>query len=120
MSNRNQHTEWLSLIERSGAFISLPILEKVYPQGLETFNKQVFERVRDGYNEWRDAVDEVSSEIIEIHQAWIDLILNEALEFEETDLVKIERDNKKNYCLNNPENEEEFNPSYLLKSFHSY
>ena len=31
----HHHTEWLSLIEVSGPFLTLPVLERVFPQGLD-------------------------------------------------------------------------------------
>jgi hypothetical protein len=34
MSSARQHNEWLQLIEISGAFLSMPVLERVFPQGL--------------------------------------------------------------------------------------
>jgi hypothetical protein len=34
MPSSRHHTEWLSLIEVSGPFLSVPVLERVFPQGL--------------------------------------------------------------------------------------
>ena len=35
MSSKRHHAEWLSLIDVSGPFLTLPVLERVFPQGLE-------------------------------------------------------------------------------------
>ena len=35
MSSSRHHAEWLSLIEVSGPFLSVPVLERVFPQGLD-------------------------------------------------------------------------------------
>ena len=32
------HNEWLSLLEISGPFLSLPVLLRVFPQGLEALD----------------------------------------------------------------------------------
>jgi hypothetical protein len=35
MSIARHHTEWLSLLDISGPFLSLPVLLKVFPTGLD-------------------------------------------------------------------------------------
>ena len=35
MSVARDHAEWLSLVESSGPFVSLPVLLRVFPQGLD-------------------------------------------------------------------------------------
>ena len=35
MSIARHHAEWLSLVEVSGPFLSMPVLMRVFPQGLE-------------------------------------------------------------------------------------
>ena len=35
MSIARHHAEWLSLLEISGPFLSMPVLMRVFPQGLE-------------------------------------------------------------------------------------
>ena len=35
MANLSKHAEWLSLIEVSGPFISIGMLDQVFPQGLD-------------------------------------------------------------------------------------
>jgi hypothetical protein len=35
MSVSRHHADWLSLVEVSGPFVSLPVLMQVFPQGLE-------------------------------------------------------------------------------------
>ena len=35
MPYSGNHNEWLSLIEVSGPFLSVPVLDRVLPQGLE-------------------------------------------------------------------------------------
>jgi hypothetical protein len=35
MSTAHHHTKWLSLVEISGPFLSMPVLLRVFPQGLD-------------------------------------------------------------------------------------
>lgn len=75
MSNVN-HAEWLSLIDVSGPFLSVPVLDKVFPQGLEVIEPATASRVRSAYEEWRESRDGT------LHHAWIEFILAEVLEYE--------------------------------------
>ena len=45
MSIARQHAEWLSLIEVSGPFLSMPVLLDVFPQGLEKNEQKVEQRL---------------------------------------------------------------------------
>jgi hypothetical protein len=50
MSIARHHTEWLSLIEVSGPFLSMPVLLRVFPQGLDAHEPELsrFLRMRSG------------------------------------------------------------------------
>lgn len=52
MSTSRHHTEWLSLIEVSGPFLSLPVLLRVFPQGLDAHDPDLFRDLRAAYEEW--------------------------------------------------------------------
>ena len=54
MSVMRGHSEWLGLIDHSGPFISLPVIKKVYPQGLDGLKKDLGREVRKAYREWSD------------------------------------------------------------------
>ena len=56
MSIARQHAEWLSLIEVSGPFLSMPVLLSVFPQGLEKDEQEAELRrtLRMAYDEWAD------------------------------------------------------------------
>jgi len=56
MSIARQHTEWLSLLEVSGPFLSMPVLLSVFPQGLEKDEQEAELRrtLRMAYDEWAD------------------------------------------------------------------
>ena len=83
----SQHAEWLSLIEVSGPFLAVSVLEESFPQGLDILETNKRQRLRRAYDEWRDAVDEADPQLNEIHREWIRLVLEDVLEFD-TDVLK--------------------------------
>jgi len=72
--------EWLSLLEVSGPFLAAPVLREVFPQGLEALDTARAQRLRSAYEEWRDAVDNDDVDRDKLHTAWIDEVLQTALE----------------------------------------
>lgn len=85
--SKNQHTEWLSLIEVSGPFLAEPILDQAFPQGLEKLDPIKKRQFRQTYDEWREVIDSDAQKDIEIkdkiHQQWIDWVLKFGLELDE-------------------------------------
>lgn len=71
--------EWLNLLEVSGPFLAVPVLLEVFPQGLEELESSHASRLRNAYEEWRDAVDVSDNEIERLHRAWINEVLVTAL-----------------------------------------
>jgi hypothetical protein len=69
-----QHNEWLSLLEVSGPFLSLPVLLKVFPQGLDAHDSAIASNVRLAFNEWEDGRNDPA-----IHTAWVEFVLKNAL-----------------------------------------
>lgn len=82
MSYDNQH-DWLSLIEISGPFLAVPVLKEVFPQGLDELSGSKRKRVRQAYEEWRDALELDDEQFPELHAAWIDEVLSRCLELDE-------------------------------------
>lgn len=54
ISTSRHHADWLSLVEVSGPFVSLPVLLKVFPQGLEPRDAVQAKALRTAYEEWQD------------------------------------------------------------------
>ncbi|WP_317932077.1 Eco57I restriction-modification methylase domain-containing protein [Halioxenophilus sp. WMMB6] len=79
------HGEWLSLLDISGPFLAEPILESHFPQGLDQLDPIKKKRIRQAYEEWRDAKDNDDPLMAELHKAWIDLVLKQGLELDEDD-----------------------------------
>ena len=66
MSIARHHNEWLSLLEVSGPFLSLPVLMRVFPQGLEEQDSEARKNLRIAHDEW-----EVDGRDPAIHTAWL-------------------------------------------------
>ncbi|MGL4551651.1 MAG: hypothetical protein ACRC33_10720, partial [Gemmataceae bacterium] len=54
MSIARHHAEWLSLLETSGPFLSMPVLLEAFPQGLDAHDADHHRRMRVGHGEWED------------------------------------------------------------------
>ena len=80
------HTTWLSLIDRSGPFLSVQVLEAALPQGLDVVQSKFRQKLRLAYEEWREAVDLNDSSLEDLTQEWIKLVLHETLEYDERSL----------------------------------
>lgn len=83
MRANDPHHDWLSLIEISGPFLAVPVLKEAFPQGLEELNSSKRKRLRQAYEEWREALDIEDPQFSELHTAWIDEVLSRGLEFDE-------------------------------------
>src|SRR5438105_8659353 len=81
MSIARQHAEWLSLIEVSGPFLSMPVLLSVFPQGLEKDEQEPELRriLRMAYDEWADNQAGVRPDPA-IHIEWLRFVLANVLE----------------------------------------
>ncbi|MFT3756957.1 MAG: ATP phosphoribosyltransferase regulatory subunit [Pseudoxanthomonas sp.] len=83
MSAISLHDDWLSLIEISGPFLAVPVLKEAFPQGLEELDGIKRKRLRQAYEEWREALELEDAQFAELHAAWIDEVLSRGLEFDE-------------------------------------
>lgn len=112
MKTMSQHTEWLSMIEVSGPFLAVSVLEKIFPQGLESLETYRKKRLRSAYDEWRDAVEEDDPQLSEIHRAWNEMVLRELLEYEDTVLQPAKDD----FIYNSLAGDGQFSPDLVLRS----
>lgn len=87
MKNLSKHAEWLSLIEISGPFLTVSMLDKAFPQGLEAVETPRRQKLRAAYEEWREAVDQEDRLLPELHREWVRLVLTEMLEYDQESLV---------------------------------
>ena len=78
MSTARHHAEWLSLVEVSGPFLSLPVLLQVFPNGLEAHEPEQMRLLRLAHEEWEDNQQSLQLETA-IHRAWVEFVLQETL-----------------------------------------
>jgi len=77
------HAEWLRLVDSTGPFLSLPVLLRAFPQGLDMVDATVRNRLRIAYTEWAEADLAARPDL---HDAWFRFVLREALGIEARDL----------------------------------
>ena len=65
MSIARHHAEWLSLLETSGPFLSMPVLLEAFPQGLDAHDPEHHRMLRFGHGEWEDNQHQSAT-----HAAW--------------------------------------------------
>ncbi len=80
MSIARHHAEWLSLLEISGPFLSIPVLQAVFPQGLDAHDPEHYSELRAAYEEWLDNQQGLHPEPA-IHTAWIRYVLENTLDY---------------------------------------
>lgn len=76
MSIARHHAEWLSLVEVSGPFLSMPVLLDAFPQGLEAHDPDLNRFLRLAHDEWENKSDDPAT-----HNAWIRTILKRMLDY---------------------------------------
>ena len=74
MSVARHHAEWLSLVDISGPFLSLPVLLRVFPQQLDTLDTDTSRVTRMAFSEWEDAEGDRA-----VHHAWLQFVLGRLL-----------------------------------------
>lgn len=82
MSIAKFHADWMNLIEKSGPFLSIPVLNKVFPQGLAAHDPEHFRLLRQVHEEWDDNQRGDKPDPA-IHTQWIKWVLRNTLELEE-------------------------------------
>src|SRR4051812_46105286 len=67
----DHHAEWLSLVETSGPFLTIPTLKRTLPEGLDAAPAALGE-LRIAYAEWQENQD--------LQARWVKWVLEELLE----------------------------------------
>ncbi len=78
MSIARHHAEWLSLVEVSGPFLSMPVLLKALPQGLDAHDPDHARSLRLAFEEWADNRDSLRPKPA-VHDAWVRFVLGQTL-----------------------------------------
>lgn len=68
------HADWLSLVEVSGPFVSLPVILRAFPHGLDPRDPAQAKVLRAAYEEWQDNPTAPGKQ-----RAWVLHVLNELL-----------------------------------------
>ena len=116
MSRISQQTEWLSMIEVSGPFLAISVLEKVFPQGLDAIEAFRRKRTRSAYDEWCDAIDENDPRLEDYHREWVRLVLTEILKFDDSVLLPCDKDDDSEIVYKSPDSMKTFAPDSVLSS----
>src|SRR5438132_507478 len=74
MSVARHHADWLSLVESSGPFLSLPVLLRAFPQGLDPRDPEQAKEVRVTYEEWQE-----NPSLAGKQRAWVMHVLTQVL-----------------------------------------
>lgn len=74
MRVEDRHAEWLSLVETSGPFLTVPVLKRALPNGLDERPPAAAE-LRIAYDEWRSEPS--------LRHRWVQWVLSELLELGE-------------------------------------
>lgn len=115
MKRPSQHIEWLSLIEVSGPFLAVGLLEKAFPQGLEAVETPRRQKLRAAYDEWCEAVDEDDAQLLALHREWVQLVLADILEYSQEVLFE-NSDSEEPLEYRDPEHGVAFAPSLVVRS----
>jgi hypothetical protein len=78
MSIAHHHTGWLSLVEVSGPFLSLPVLMRTFPQGLDAHDPDLMAHARVAAAEWEQNRDSACPDPA-IHRQWVRFVLTDVL-----------------------------------------
>lgn len=77
MTPARHHAEWLSLVESSGPFLSMPVLLRVFPQGLDLRDATRAAALRENYEDWLER----GRPLLHVHTAWVRHVLENLLEW---------------------------------------
>jgi hypothetical protein len=78
MPASRHHSEWLSLIDVSGPFLSIPVLERVFPHGLDAHDPDQTRLVKLAFEEWEDN-QQGARPSPAIHREWINFVIKQTL-----------------------------------------
>jgi len=79
-ASARHHVEWLQLIDISGPFLSLSVLLETFPQGLDSDDPKVVERLGQAFSEWQ-ANEQLRRPDPAIHREFLRFVLREVLEY---------------------------------------
>jgi len=81
------HDELLELIEHSGPFLTTPVLDRVFPQGIDALDREHARRLTSAREEWAEAQSSGAATDADLHGEWIRFVLKETLSYCEPNLL---------------------------------
>lgn len=112
MSRPIEQITWLNLVDTVGPFLAGTVLQQIFPQGLEKIETPRRQRLRSAYEEWQEAIDEADGQLSDIHSAWVRMVFEEALEFDDEVLVSDD-----DMPIYSPDGHDiEYSPDHVLRS----
>lgn len=76
-SPSRHHSEWISLLEISGPFLSMPVLLDHFPHGLNELDAELVRQLSNAYDEWVEEHDDPA-----IHTTWVRYVLTQVLAYD--------------------------------------
>ena len=113
MASTRDHAEWLSLLDISGSFLSLNVLDRVFPNGPDGITGEERADFGSAYEEWVENQNGLHPDP-KIHQAWIDYVLQTVLEYDPADLLK-EPDIPQSFQVLLPDHASALHPDIVLR-----
>lgn len=124
------HAEWLQFVDVSGPFLEIPVLDRVFPQGLDALDGRLAGRLFSARDEWAE-VPSNDPQAAEIHQAWIEMVLREVLDFDdevlltgeafgadlEVDIAEHHESSSPDWVLADPADTEDRRPRLLVQAW---
>ena len=108
MSNARHHSEWLSLVEVSGPFLSLPVLMRIFPQGLDAHDPELFSQLKLAYSEYLERLNDPSA-----RTAWNKYVFTNVLEFPQELIMEVPA-GAPGLEVNIPEHGEKLRPQFAI------
>jgi hypothetical protein len=82
------HADWLRLVETSGPFLSMPVLLRAFPQGLERHEPEVRAELADAYGQWLERGRHRRGDHRAVHRQFIHHVLTRTLGLPESLLLE--------------------------------
>jgi hypothetical protein len=113
MSTARHHAEWLSLLEISGPFLSMPVLLRAFPQGLDALDTDLKSDLRVVYEEWLDNQGGLQPDPA-IHHAWVEWVLRRLLEMPDEVIRNGSDDVGERFTVTVAEHGETLRPDFVI------
>ncbi|MBQ9454448.1 MAG: hypothetical protein IJU53_02115 [Thermoguttaceae bacterium] len=87
MVKYSHHAEWLQLVEISGPFLAVSVLEEVFPLGMDAVYTDSKRTLRSMWEEFNEAAENGDPKLSQLNAEWVRRVLSDFLEYPEDWLV---------------------------------